>query len=298
MRVALDGAPLGLEAGGLRRYVEELTKALRQEFPADQFEPLTPGGGRWWLSGVWKHPFDLFHGTNFEVPVLPLRPAVITVHDLAPWRYPANNPRVRRRTPWLLRLRLARFVITPSEAVRREVIAEFGWAPERVVATPLAAPEWMRPPKVTPVTGKPYFLYVGDDIPRKNVAVIREASRVLGVQLRETRGQVPDEELPALYAGAAAVLYPSHYEGFGLPVLEAMQCGAAVITSRDPALMETAGEAALAVEPGDWVEAMRAMRDQPDRRREWQERAIRRAATFSWARTARATYDIYIAALH
>jgi glycosyltransferase involved in cell wall biosynthesis len=297
MRVALDGAPLGLAAGGLRRYVEELTRALRQEFPADQFEPLTPGGGHWWLSGVWKHPFDLFHGTNFEVPVLPLRPAVVTVHDLAPWRYPANNPRVRQRTPWLLRLRLARFVITPSEAVRREVISEFGWAPERVVATPLAAPAWMRPPKVPLVAEKPYFLYVGDDIPRKNVPVIREAARVLGVELRETRGQVPDEELPALYAGAAAVLYPSLYEGFGLPVLEAMQCGAAVITSRDPALIETAGEGALAVEPGDWVEAMRAMVDQPERRRECQERAIRRAATFSWARTARATYDIYIAAL-
>ena len=296
MRVALDGAPLGLPAGGLRRYVEELTRALRAEFPADQFEPVQPGGRGWWLNGVWRHPFEVFHGTNFEVPVVPRRPAVVTVHDLAPWRYPAANPRVRRRTPWLLRLRLARFVITPSEAVRREVMAEFGWPGDRVVATPLAAPDWMRPPADTPPAGKPYFLYVGDDIPRKNVAVIREAARVLGVELREARGQVPEAELPALYAGAAAVLYPSHYEGFGLPVLEAMQCGAAVITSRDAALRETAGDGAIAVDDGGWVEAMRALMEQPERRREWQERAIRRAATFSWARTARATYDIYIAA--
>ncbi|MCX6592634.1 MAG: glycosyltransferase family 1 protein [Acidobacteria bacterium] len=297
MRVALDGAPLGLVAGGLRRYVEELTTALRAEFPADQFEPLTPSGGRWWLNGVWKHPFDVFHGTNFEVPVLPLRPAVVTVHDLAPWRYPANNPRVRQRTPWLLRLRLARFVITPSEAVRREVIGEFGLPADRVVATPLAAPEWMRPPREAPDVGPPFFLYVGDDIPRKNVQLIRDAAAALGVELRETRGRVPDRELPALYAAAAAVLYPSHYEGFGLPVLEAMQCGGAVITSRDPALMETGGEATLAVEPDGWVEAMRALLEQPERRRTLQKKALDRAQTFSWARTARATYDIYIAAL-
>ena len=83
-------------------------------------------------------------------------------------------------------------------------------------------------------------------------------------------GEVPDSDLPALYSGALACVYPSLYEGFGLPVLEAMQCGALVITSRDPAILEVSGDAAVHVDAEDTaalVEAMRAVADESGRLR-------------------------------
>ena len=106
-------------------------------------------------------------------------------------------------------------------------------------------------------------------------------------------GAVPDEDLPALYSHATAVCYPSLYEGFGLPVLEALQCGACVITSRDAALVETGGEATIKVEARDvraWAEAMLQAAPDPDK-------ATKRAAEFSWARTARMTREVYAEAI-
>jgi glycosyltransferase involved in cell wall biosynthesis len=113
-------------------------------------------------------------------------------------------------------------------------------------------------------------------------------------------GSVCDRELPTLYSGAVASLYPSLYEGFGLPVLEAMQCGAAVVTSRDPAVVETGGGAALTVEATDtrgWVEAMRGLLENPALVGELREASLKRAAQFSWSRTARETFEVYESAI-
>jgi glycosyltransferase involved in cell wall biosynthesis len=102
---------------------------------------------------------------------------------------------------------------------------------------------------------------------------------------------VADAELPALYSNALAVVYPSLYEGFGLPVLEAMQCGAIVVTSRDPAIMEVAGDGALCVD--DLVEPLRAIVADPSKFSELRDRALARAKQFSWRRTAELTQDVY-----
>ncbi|MDQ6676708.1 MAG: glycosyltransferase family 4 protein, partial [Acidobacteriota bacterium] len=231
-------------------------------------------------------------------------PTVLTLHDLSPWRNRAwhgskGASTIRRRTPYLIPR--ATHIITPSEAIRREAIARFRIAPERITAIPLAASPLFRP---APQSAEPYFLFVGTQEPRKGLSRLLEAWRntaphivmKLAGRRREDfppiphepnlqqLGEVPDSALPTLYTNAIAVFYPSEYEGFGLPVLEAMQCGATVITSNDPALRELTAGAALHTE--HLAEAFRAIPNLRDA-------ALSRAANFSWERTAKATHVVY-----
>jgi glycosyltransferase involved in cell wall biosynthesis len=207
-------------------------------------------------------------------------------------------------------------VITPTETVRRAAIERFRLAPDRVVAVPLAAGDLFKPP-ASPAAKpgeNPYFLFVGTREPRKNVARLidawREVRKTLAVDLvlagrdhvhaeehgLRVLGEVPDADLPGLYSGALACVYPSLYEGFGLPVLEAMQCGALVITSHDPAIVEVSSNAVLHVNAEDTaalVEAMRAVATNSDAFDEVRQRALTRAAQFSWQKTARLTRQVY-----
>jgi len=262
---------------------------------------------------------ELFHGTDYSVPYLPLKPSVMTLHDLSPWLDTAWQPgaaRVRRRTPRLLRMGLATMVITPPETGRRAALERFNLPSVPGVAIPLAAGDLFKP--ATPVSvGAPYFLFVGTCEPRKNIDRLIDAWRAvrktIAVDLvlagrnharAEERGlrvlgEVPDSDLPALYSGALACVYPSLYEGFGLPVLEAMQCGALVITSRDPAIVEVSNGAALPVDAEDTAalaEAMRAVAASPEKFAGMKEKALARAAQFSWQKTARRTREVYDAA--
>lgn len=298
--------------------------------PGDSLPNLRCGRGprnalerRWWLWGLERElgrlGADVFHGTDFAVPYVPRRPSVMTVHDLSPWMEPSwhcSAARVRRRAPFLLRLGLAALVVTVSEAVRRQAIDYFGLAPRRVIAVPPAASRVFQPAR--PPERRPYFLYAGTLEPRKNLPMLveawREVRRSNGVDLilagrrREDCPQFgpepgltivsspSDEELCSLYSGALAFVYPSLYEGFGLPVLEAMQCGAAVITSNDPALAETSGGAAILCEARDaraWVEAMTTAARRPDWVASWRERSLARARCFSWAAAARRMREAY-----
>jgi len=335
MRVAVDATPLTLSSGGLARYTSELVRALTAQFPEDEyvltsdqeFEP--PHGIRrecpaparhWWLWGVQRLRVDLFHGTNFEVPYLPSRPSVMSLHDLSPWMdrsWHHAADRVRRRAPALIGLGIATMIVTDSEAVRRQAIEHFRINPERIVCVPLAASARFRP-----VRGqgppRPFFLYVGALEPRKNIPMLVEAWRpvrdrhgidlVLAGRRREDFSKLPDEpglrilgeaadeDLPALYSQALAFVYPSLYEGFGLPVLEAMQCGACVITSTDPSIGEVIGDAGPRLDPRDaksWTEAMLACAAGGDWLEERRRSSLERARQFSWERAARSTREVY-----
>lgn len=342
MRIALDAAPLSQPFGGIRRYVIELTRALAAANPGDTFiliadrigiEP--PGdlvslanvewmeprpawlGAKWWSLGLpWtlrRARVDVFHGTDFSVPYWGGVARVVTVHDLSPWKEApicdGVSERVRRRGPG--HVRRAERIVTPTESVAADVTAMFGVDRGRVRAThlgvtPLGAPD------TPPVDRKPYFLYAGSRIARKNVgtllaawATARDALaeyslRLTGHADREpgahSLGNPTDTELAQILSGATAFVYPSLYEGFGLPVVEAMAAGVPVITSRDPALMEVTAGAALHVEATDedaWSEALVRVAGDGALRADLASRGKHRATEFRWERTAKQTRDVY-----
>lgn len=345
MIVALDATPLTLSSGGLPRYVSELSVALAREFPEDTYSllsdqpfpmpahapanllrgraPDSAAERRWWLWGIRRaiqqSGAQVFHGTNFEVPYLGATPAILTIHDLSPWRDKAwhdEADRVRFRAPWLVRLGRARMILTVSEAVRAEIITHFGVAPDRVRAVPLAASNLFRPVLPSVPSSRPFFLFVATLEPRKNIEALvegwRESREATGADLivagrsrtdfagiapadgLHFLGEVPDQELPRLYSDALAFVYPTHYEGFGLPVLEAMQCGCPVIASRDPAVMEVSAGAAIHVTSAQEIaEAMRSVAADPGLRARLLEAGLKRSADFSWSRTAIETHAIY-----
>jgi glycosyltransferase involved in cell wall biosynthesis len=350
MVVAIDATPLTVSSGGVRRYTEELVRALGETFPEDTYhlvsdqsfdkpECLPPNihahsraastalDRRWWTIGLPRMLSRLrcsvFHGTDFAVPYLPLRASVLTLQDLSPWMDPVwhhSADRVRQRTPALLRLGLATLVITPTEAVRRQATEYFGLHPSRILAVPDAPASHLQPVRQASER-VPYFLFLGTIEPRKNVPALIEAWRIgrarhsvqllIAGRLRadapeiapeaglELAGEIGDNQLAVLYSNAIACVYPSFYEGFGLPPLEAMQCGCPVITSRDPALMEVSGGAAIHVDAADTrglAAAMESLLTNPEECARCRQLGIERAAQFSWSRTAARTREVYVEA--
>jgi len=257
------------------------------------------------------------------VHALPLAcpcPAVLTVQDLSFERDPSvmgRRDRLVFRTTVPRSARLAARVLAISELTKRDLIELYGLPEQKIVVTPLAADPSFTPEGPSP-DGDPYVLFVGalqprkepstaieelslvDDAPRLVLAgpdkggraEAEETARRLGVTT-ELRGHVSQDELAALYRGAACLVFPSRYEGFGLPVLEAMASGTPVVATTAGALPEVAGDAAVLVEPGNPVALAggieRALADR-DRLRT---AGLARAAQYSWAETARRTLDVY-----
>lgn len=375
MRIGLDGIPLGELKTGVGHYTFELARSLALLSPRDEFELVSPhfyvaAGGdesenasppnlrltrarvgrllrrRWWSLGLPLYDklarFDLFHGTNYDVPLWGGRPTVVTIHDLSMFLHPETHEahlvkRARGRLPMMARR--ATMIITPSQSVRRETCEHLGVEPDKVVAVPEAARRSFRrvPPAETAEVRRrlgveeEFVLFVGTIEPRKNLLTL---ARAFDEILRATRlrpqlviagkegwltgelfsylkgagagervrftGYVSDDDLRALYSSCTAFVYPSLYEGFGLPPLEAMACGAPVITSRVPSLMETVGDAARLISPTDSSELAQAiirLLEDSGEREQRSSAGLRRASEFSWEKTANTTLDVYREAL-
>jgi glycosyltransferase involved in cell wall biosynthesis len=255
----------------------------------------------------------LAHFQHALPPVCPC-PALVTVHDLSFERDPSLMPpkdRLVFRTVVPRSARRAARVFAVSERTRADLIELYGIPSERIVVTPNG---------VDPVftadggedlgrEGDPYLLFVGAIQERKNPLAAVDAASAVGLPLvvagpekepalaRELerrgarlRGYVGKPELAELYRGAACVVLPSRYEGFGLPVLEAMASGTPVVAAPEPALVEVGGDAAVFAEPHELASAIRrALRD----RARLRAAGLERARSFSWEETARTTAAVY-----
>lgn len=231
--------------------------------------------------------------------------------------------------------RTAAAIITPSEAVKSEVCEHWGVSADKVFAIPEAARAAFYPMALSQSRAvcqrlgveDEFILFVGTVEPRKNLlTLVRAFERIIRgtsthVQLviagdkgwlsddlmnylrdndvRERvlfTGHLPDGDLRALYSSCRVFVYPSLYEGFGLPLLEAMACGAPVVTSRVPSIMETVGDVARLINPSD-VEDLASgimwLLDDAIEREHCSAAGLQHVKRFSWERTARATWDIY-----
>ncbi len=304
-------------------------KLFSRESDAEQrIIPLQRGWTHLRLSAeVVTRPPDLLFVPSHVIPAICPVPAVVTIHDVGYlWHRDAYRPLdwllLHLGTLW--NARKARRIIADSQATARDLTNHFGVAPERLRVAYLGGPrvEDVPPqPEILARYGLPphYFLFVGTLQLRKNVArLIRAFAQVahqdpdvvlalggkLGPRagaLHELIGQLglsnrvrwlgylPDADRPSLYAGAAAFVFPSLYEGFGIPVLEAMAWGAPVIASNTSSLPEVVGDAGLLVDPYDIDGLAQAMAEVLTDSR-LRERLLvagrRRAATFSWDRCA------------
>jgi glycosyltransferase involved in cell wall biosynthesis len=267
-------------------------------------------------------PVDVIHATGVAVPPC-TAPLVVTVHDLSYLVYPEHFSRQGRRffrQALELTRRDADLVLCSSEATRRHC-EEAGLDPGRLRVVPLgadvaaASAEDVARVRAAHRLERPYVLWVGTLEPRKNLPRLLEAyARLDGdaeLVLVGPRGWnqeidpppgarllgfVPGEDLPPLYAGAAAFCFPSLLEGFGMPVVDAMAQGTPVVTSSGTSTEELAGDAGLVVDPLD-VDAIAGALDRvlgdPELARNLGEAGRARAATYTWERTAALTAEAY-----
>ena len=285
---------------------------------------------------AWRDRLDLIHGPVNVLPLLAPCPGVVTVHDLAFLAYPeaAGAAKQRYRTVLTaLSVRRAARVIAVSAFTRDELVRRLGTPVRKIVVvhnavdpafTPLPQAEVARFRAEGGLLER-MVLCVGTLEPRKNLRGLLDAfARVaphtdadlvvaggkgwlyddvfalvdaLGLTRRvRFAGHVPDAQLPLWYNAAEVFVYPSLYEGFGLPPLEALACGTPTITSTAAALPEVVGDAAILSDPRDpaaLAAALARVLDDPALRSTLRDRGLRRAAGFSWARTAAATRAVY-----
>ena len=331
--VLIDADVLGRKRTGDETYVQNLLRQLpaaaagslrfaavtrHPELVPDGVEPIEVRARSQELRMAWTLPRLLRRRrpalAHFQhsLPLLCPCPAVVTVHDLSFERDPRAMGRWDGfvfRTVVPRSARRAERIFTVSDRTRRDLVELYGIPEQKIVVTPNAVDPAFSPGGES----NGYLLFVGAIQERKNpLAAVDAASEVglplvvagpekepaLARELRrrgaDLRGYVEKPALADLYRGAACLVLPSRFEGFGLPVLEAMACGTPVVATNDPALREVGGEAAVYAEPGALADAVRrALAERETRARA----GLERARLFSWDETARRAVAAYRAVL-
>jgi glycosyltransferase involved in cell wall biosynthesis len=320
MRVGIDVSPLRQTRAGTARHLRGLLPRLERIVEVERLAWGGAGRAATAARDAWWYPValprlargvDVLHCSSFRGPLRSSVPLVVTVHDLAVLRHPEAFNRWTRTysrafVPRVIRA--AQRVIAVSEFTKRELIDLLGVPGERIRVIPNATTE---PFGTNGARAEGEFvLAVGTLEPRKNLRRLADAARSADVELRvagargwgdvRVRGDgvrflgfVPDDELARLYRGALCVAYASLYEGFGIPVLEALACGAPVVTSAGTAMAEVADGAAVLVDPRDTDAIAAGLREAIARREELAALGPERARRFTWQASAEATAAVY-----
>lgn len=365
MRIGIDGIPLSDVKTGVGHYTFEIALGVARESPSDNFEvlshlpfadgavsdlpnlsfiqpPVNQVTRNWWTVGLplylKRARLEVFHGTNYDIPIWGGCPTVLTIHDLSLLLFPEtheqrNVRRARRRLPMMSRR--ATLIITPTNAVKSEVCEHLHVPHDKVIVVNEAPRRSFHPLPLAQASAtvqrlgldNEFILYVGTLEPRKNLITLVKAfedvlrsttlrpqlviagkqgwltdelfayidKADLGDRIRLT-GYLGDDDLRALYSACRVMVYPALYEGAGLPTLEAMACGAAVITTNTPAISEMVGNNARLFAPSDThalAQHLIELVTTPAARESLSHAGLKRAAQFTWERAARETLAVY-----
>ncbi len=327
--VLCDGRWVG--SHGIGRFASEVISRLpgAEILESGRSHFLTPFDPVWSTIQIVKRRPRVYFTPGFNPPAASTCPFIMTIHDLIHLKIPEERGRLKRiyyekfLKPALFR---AFRVLTVSEFSRNELLEWSGLSHDRVIVTGNGVASEFHPEGPRWLPGYPYLLYVGNHKPHKNIGrlltafsnvrfpstlrlVMTGTPDVMMVEMVKRlkiedkvvfQGMVGENELPSVYRGAQALLFPSLYEGFGLPVLEAMSCGVPVLASRIPAVEEVAGNAAWLIHPEDvesWALGMERLSEDLGLQKELRIRGFERVGSFSWDLTAGKVKGVLSAAL-
>lgn len=319
MTVGIDARSLRSGPPGVATYVRNLLTRIPSLAPVtSEFPPHNLVWNQWWgVAGPMFRKWRLFHAPAYTGPLWCPVPVVLTVHDVSYLAGPGVY--AGKRDPFRLAyyrtsIRRASRIIVPSSFSAQEVVRYFPGSGSRIRVIPMGVSEEFHPDasaerdvRTALRIDGPYLLHVGDIHPRRNLPLATRVAADCGLDLvavgRVLEGPVPDSpcrtfqglsmaQLRGLYTGAEALVYASIYEGFGLPLLEAMACGAPVVAARRASIPEVCGDAGILVEP-EFDSIREGVVTARAHRRTWAERGKKRAREFCWSRTAEATAQVY-----
>jgi glycosyltransferase involved in cell wall biosynthesis len=327
VKVGIDVSPLALSRAGTARYLRSLLAGLQNE-PVEVTRYELPGSGRlrklrrdtaWYQAALPRvaraDGVEVLHCPTQRAPVRPGLPLVVTIHDVAVLRHPkAFNLWTRRYSSLTLPAiaRAATTIIVGSEFSRDEVVELLNVPEAKIRVIPYGVGGSFTTPEEAAAPGD-YVLAVSTLEPRKNLPRLVEAFRradLDGLELRivgaegwggvelsgdgvRWLGEISDAELARQYRGAACAAYVSLYEGFGLPVLEAMASGTSVVAPAGRPYTEFADGVAVLVDPLDPDSIAHGLREAIEQRADLGRRGLDRAKEFSWQRAAEAHVEVY-----